>query len=78
MGQMVRGGRSWPSDRKLGAGVERSGNLIAGSASGSGNAGNSLSKGVSEQNAEHILHLSVASWSCPSWWPEPLWSWPAS
>ena len=60
---MVRGGRSWPSDRKLGAGVEKSGNLMAGSAPGSGIAGTSLSSGVSEQNAEHMLHLSVVPWS---------------
>lgn len=66
MGQMVRGGRSWPSERKLGAGVEKSGNLTLGSAAGSGNLGASLTKGVREQKAEHMLHLFPAPWSWPS------------
>lgn len=67
MGQMVRGGRSWPSERKLGAGVETSGNLTAGRASGTGSLGASLTRGVSEQKAEHMLHLSAGPWSCPPW-----------
>lgn len=57
-GQMVRGGRSCPSETKLGAGVDRSGNLTLGSAIGSGRWGASLNRGVNEQKAEHILHLS--------------------
>lgn len=63
MGQMVRGGRSWPSETKLGAGVDRSGNLTLGSAMGSGRRGGSVNKGVSEQKAEHMLHLSATPWS---------------
>jgi len=70
MGQMIRGGRSWPSEMKLGAGVERPGNLNADMVGGSGSVGVPLTKGVSEQNAEHTLHLSDAEWSCPPWsWP---------
>lgn len=63
VGQMVRGGRSWPSDRKVGAGPAKSANLRAGRAAGSGSFGVSLTKGVSEQKAEHMLHLSTTPWS---------------
>ena len=58
MGQMLRGGRSWPSERKLAAGAEKSGNVAAGTSSGGGTPGMSLGSGVSEQKAEQRLHLS--------------------
>ena len=48
-GQMLRGGRSWPSDRKVGAGDAKWGNLTAGGSSGWGSIGNALIKGVIEQ-----------------------------
>lgn len=63
---MLRGGRSWPSDRNIGAGDERSGNLTQGGASGTGRLGTSLTNGVIEQKAEHMLHSPEAAW---------LWSW---
>ena len=65
MGQTVRGGRSCPSEMKLGGGDERSGNLMAVKSSGSSNAGTLLTSGASEQYAEHMLHLSGAAWSLP-------------
>ena len=75
MGQMVRGGRSCPSEMKLGAGVESPGNFTDDMASGSGSVGVPLTKGVSEQKAEHALHLSDADWPLWSWpWPAPAWS----
>ena len=62
MGQMVRGGRSCPSEKKFGGGAERSVNLTVVSPSGSGSVTAALTKGVSEQNAEHMLHLSEVDW----------------
>lgn len=60
MGQMVRGGRSWPSEKKFGGGAEWSVNLTVVSPRGSGSVTSALTMGVSEQKAEHMLHLSEA------------------
>ena len=57
-GQVLRGGRSWPSDRKLGGGAKRSGNAVAPGSCGAGIVSGLLTSGVTEQNAEHKLHLS--------------------
>ena len=57
MGQMLRGGRSWPSERKLRAGEGTAGKA-APTAAIRGTAGPVLVSGVSEQDAEHRLHFS--------------------
>lgn len=91
MGQMLRGGRSWPSERKLGAGAERRGKTAAERFCGAATAGALLSNGVAEQNAEHRLQLSetvdvevppspvlpplAASVWCECWWSPP---WPTA
>ena len=66
MGQMLRGGRSSPSERKIGAGDEMSGNLTEGGSGGDGSDATSLTKGVAEQEAEHRLHRSDAGCPRPS------------
>lgn len=63
MGQMVRGGRSCPSDKKLGGGAEWSESLTVVRPGGSGSNGTELTNGVSAQKAEHMLHLSEPAWS---------------
>lgn len=63
MGQMVRGGRSWPSEKKFGGGAESAENLTD-TSRGSASVGAELMRGVREQNAEQRLHLSA--WSCPA------------
>ena len=55
---MVRGGRSCPSERKLGGGAEKSGNSAAEWAGGAKIKGKPLTKGVTEQKAEQKLHWS--------------------
>jgi hypothetical protein len=55
---MLRGGRSCPSDKKLGAGAPTSGNDTVAWSCGCGTLGIALSNGVVEQQAEHRLHLS--------------------
>lgn len=64
MGQMLRGGRSWPSETKLGAGTDSSGNRSTAS-NGSGKSANVFITGTTEQQDAHRLHLS---WLPPSWW----------
>lgn len=64
MGQMLRGGRSWPSERKLGAGAKTSGNETEDRFGGVGIDGSVLSSGVIEQKSQHKLHLPNPSW-CP-------------
>ena len=54
---MLRGGRSWPSERKLGAGAERSGNKTEDRVSGVGMDGRALNIGVIEQKSPHRSHL---------------------
>jgi len=66
MRQVLRGGRSCPSERKLGAGAEKSGNDAAVSPCGCGTLGIALSKGGAEQQAEHRLHLSWPIGPLPS------------
>lgn len=75
---MLRGGRSWPSERKLGAGARRDGNVVAAGSFNSGTPATSRTNGVAEQDAEHRLHLSECDlpWSWPPSWPAP-WSWTA-
>jgi hypothetical protein len=67
MGQMLRGGRSWPSERKLGAGAESAGKMALVASTGDNTVGAVLASGVIEPKAEHTLHLS----GCPP----SLWSW---
>ena len=55
---MVRGGRSWPSDTKLGAGAKTLGKTTSVTRSKTGTAGGLLAMGATEQQAEHRLHLS--------------------
>ena len=54
---MLRGGRSCPSDRKVGTGAWSSGNGTDAGACGSDMPAVELGMGVIEQNAEHMLHL---------------------
>jgi hypothetical protein len=69
MGQMLRGGRSWPSERKLAAGAEKSGNELAVNSGAIGSVGGEIAIGVAEQNAEqHTLHLSATPCGCAPWW----------
>lgn len=69
MGQMVRGGRSWPSDRNVGAGAERSGKDCEVSASGALRPTDVLGIEGLEHDEEQMLHLSCAPlpWSCCEW-----------
>lgn len=57
-GQMLRGGRSCPSDRKLGGGAKRSGKAAAATSWSAGIVGKLPTKEVAEQNAEQRLQLS--------------------
>lgn len=58
-GQMLRGGRSGPSDWKVGAGAAKDGNTVAAVSCGSGTTGAALGKGGTEQQAEQRLQVSV-------------------
>jgi hypothetical protein len=58
LGQMVRGGRSWPSDWNVGAGAERCGNDAPVNPTGSSRPGEVLGNGGVEHDAEQTLHLS--------------------
>ena len=65
-GQMVRGGRSWPPDWKVGAGATMSGNPAALSSTGAPSPAEALGTGGTEHDAEHMLHLSglnACAWS---------------
>ncbi len=64
MGQMVRGGRSWPPERKLGAGADKAGKTAIRDWRFGGTSGQALSRGVGVQQVEHRLHLSP----CPLAW----------
>jgi hypothetical protein len=55
---MVRGGRSCPSDRKLGGGADKSGNTPTERVGGAKTDGNPPTNGVTEQKAEQTLHGS--------------------
>ena len=55
---MVRGGRSWPSETKLGAGAEMLGKKTSVTPTKVGTVGGLLAMGATEQQAEHRLHLS--------------------
>lgn len=68
MGQLVRGGRSWPPDMNVGAGAESPGNHAEVTGSGSGMPGQSLGSVGLEHEAEQVLHLSWPAWS-PAWPP---------
>jgi len=65
-GQMLRGGRSWPSERKLGAGARKAGNATEERLGGVGTDGSVLSSGVIEQKSQHRLHLPNPSWCSPA------------
>lgn len=74
MGQMVRGGRSWPSDRNVAAGAPNSGKSVEACASGTTCKARVDGGADPRQHIEHMLHLSCAGCPCP-----PLaWSWPAA
>lgn len=63
---MLRGGRSGPSDWKVGAGAVKDGNTVVAALWGSGTAGAALGTGGTEQQAEQRLQVSVPE--APSWW----------
>lgn len=67
---MVRGGRAWPSERKLGAGAAREGNEASVNTIGSLMPADALGMGGTEQEAEHMLHFcDLWSWSELDWLP---------
>jgi hypothetical protein len=76
MGQMLRGGRSWPSDRKVGAGAAKWGKTVAPLASGDAIVGASPINGGAEQDDKQWRPLSAPLWlwSCCSC----DWSYPAA
>ena len=75
MGQMVRGGRSWPSAKKLGGAAKRCGNT-AETGCGSAEVMEQLTMPVTEQDDAQRLHLSdVPAWS---WVEASGWSWATS
>lgn len=55
---MVRGGRSWPSETKLGARAATPGKKTSVTPSNTGTLGRLPTIGVTEQQAEQRLHLS--------------------
>lgn len=60
MGQMLRGGRSWPSERNSAVGAPSGGNFaVAGGACGSTNV--TAIGALAEQQEAQALHLSPAS-----------------
>jgi len=62
---MVRGGRSWPSETKLGAGAETLGKRTSVTPSKTGTVGGLLTMGATEQQAEQRLHLSEPPFDDP-------------
>lgn len=79
-GQMVRGGRSWPSDWNVGAGAKRWGKPAVLSSTGVPSPAAALGTGGVEHEAEHMLHLSgpdAWEWSAvfSSWCECSAWSW---
>lgn len=66
MGQMVRGGRSWPSDKKLGAGVKGSVKRATPKLSGDATVRAEVIIGVIEHRSQHRPHLSTPSWGPPA------------
>lgn len=65
-GQMLRGGRSWPPERKVAAGARRSGKDMSARSRGPARSGPLPTKGVAEQNAEQTLHESCTPGDWPS------------
>lgn len=59
MGQMVRGGRSWPSETKLAGGASRD-PKTARTGGGPANAIGPLTNPGAQQEVAHRLHLSAA------------------
>lgn len=66
--QTLRGGRSWPSERKLGAGASKEGKTTAVKVAGIRSGGTVPNRGEVEQDAVQKLHSSGTPESC-SWWP---------
>jgi len=67
MGQMLRGGRSGPSEKNLGAGADSVEKAAFVASRGGNTVGAVLRSGVIEPKAEHTLHLSgfpPSLWSC--------------
>ena len=60
-GQVLRGGRSWPSERKLGAGAEKSGNEMEERSCGATTDGKVLNRSVIEQKSQQRLHFAGLS-----------------
>ena len=75
---MVRGGRSCPSETKLGAGAEMPGKKASVTPSRTGTVGGLLTSGAAEQQSEHRLHFSevpeVDPWSSCTDWAWAAWS----
>jgi hypothetical protein len=70
--QMLRGGRSWPSERKFGTGAASAGNAVEAAGSGAGTVGAVLISEVTEQREVQRLHLfDVAPEPSPCWLSAP-------
>ena len=64
MGQMLRGGRSWPSERKAGAGASNSANTIEAGTFGLTAMPSVDGMAAPEQQVAHELHLPCSAWPC--------------
>ncbi len=70
MGQMLRGGRSWPSDRKVGAGAAKLGKTVVPAPGAEANVGSAVMSGVAEHEDTQWRPLSAPlwPWSCCCDW----------
>lgn len=84
MGQMLRGGRSWPSDWKVGAGAAKCGKTVVPRSVGVRTDGATAISGAAEQDDRQWRPLSkpLWLWSCGVWSSPvalamscPPWSW---
>ena len=66
MGQMLRGGRSWLSDRKVRAGAAKRGKAVVPALGTEANVGSAVMSGVAEHEDTQWRPLSapVWPWSC--------------
>lgn len=83
MGQMLRGGRSWPSDRNVGAGAAKCGKVAEPVASGNAIVGGAVISSVAEHEDAQCRNFSAAlcPWSCRCDWScvcvlAISWEWP--
>lgn len=65
LGQMLRGGRSCPSETKLGEGADKAGKDVIATPWGTGTEGKLLASGVTEHKSQQRLHLSELSEASP-------------